>query len=46
MVVGLLLVAALAGWIALGGVISGSPGPRHRVDRDVRYSLVGGLRPG
>jgi hypothetical protein len=33
-VIGLVLVGALAAWIALGGVISGAPGPRHRVDRD------------
>ena len=44
-VVGLVLVAALAGWIALGGVISGDSGPRHRVDRDV-YPVVGGFRQG
>jgi hypothetical protein len=34
-VIGLVLVGALAAWIALAGVISGAPGPRHRVDRDV-----------
>jgi hypothetical protein len=34
-VIGLVLVCALAAWIALGGVISGASGPHHRVDRDV-----------
>jgi hypothetical protein len=45
-VVGLVLVAALAAWIALGGVIAGDEGPRHRIDRDISYSLVESLRQG
>jgi hypothetical protein len=45
-VIGLVAVAALAAWIALGGVISGSSGPRHRVDRSLAHPLVQRLRQG